>query len=221
MLTSGHQAADALTPFCWRKQKALSCHHNKSCFPVWPREIMLPRDVLFWAGPSACPLLPLHALLHLPHGTEWAVWAAVGYFRAFQAIFGSGCETLWAGRKGQALVSALIATPRLGMGTAGAWQGGGKPWDVHRKQPKESRGAAVAREDAQGRTVWREQCGECWRAAQIPWKHHPGDKGCVISCSRTAKLATPWPDPTAILAPRDCGAVGKVLAGHPRVLGSF
>jgi len=119
---------------------------------------MLPRDVFFWACVFARPSLPLHTLLRLPQGTGWAEWAAAGYFRAFRAILGSGCETPWAGGSGQALVSACRTTFGLGMAMAGAGQGGGKQWDVCRSQPKESPGSCRGQaggEGAGGRAAWR------------------------------------------------------------------
>lgn len=89
VLTSGHQAADdALTPFCWRKQKTLSRHCSKSCFPAQPREIMLPRAVLFWTGPSAWPPHPCtHSYVFLTalNGLRGQQWVILGLFKLFLA----------------------------------------------------------------------------------------------------------------------------------------
>lgn len=160
MLVGGRWAADVmLTPFCGRKQKALSRCHSNSCFSVQPGEIMLPRDVLFWAGPCACPPLPLHALLRLPQVTEWAEWAMACYFRAFQAILGSGCETLWAGRKGQAFVSALRATLGLGMFRAGWRKALGCPQKAAKGQPGSCRGQG-GWEDTRGCAAWQGAGGD-------------------------------------------------------------
>lgn len=71
----------------------------------------------------------LHALLRLPRGMEWSEWAEVGYFRAFPAILGSGCEALWAGQ-GQGLGSAVAA------GLDAGWGSRGPGFPSHRKPRK-------------------------------------------------------------------------------------
>lgn len=110
----------------WEEAEGVELSPQQLLFSCVAREVIFPRDELSWAGPSVCPPLPLHALLRLPKDSEGDEWAVVGYFRAFLAILGSSCEPLRAGRKRQALVSALKAMLELVMQMVGVGQGGRK-----------------------------------------------------------------------------------------------
>lgn len=50
----------------------------------------------------------------------------------------------------------------------------------------------------------------------LPWR-----QGLRDQLQQTSNLAAPWLDPAAILPTKGRGAAEKVLAGQPRVLGSF
>lgn len=147
----------------------------------------------------------------------------------FEAILGSGCETLWAGGKGRALVSALRDTVGLGMGTAGAGQGGGKPWDVHRKQPKESWGSCRGGAGwGGGGGVWTHvavwcsgEMGGVMERVPDPLGTLPQGQGLPGQLQQTSNVCCSRLDPAAIPPSRDCSAVERIPAGQRRVWGSF
>lgn len=91
-------------------------------------------------------------------------------------------------RKRQVLVPASRATAGLGMGVARTGQGGEKPWDGHREQPKENPGAVVARRAGKMPMAVQhggERGGMLGRLPSRPGIP-PWCKGCGISCWRAA-----------------------------------
>lgn len=141
----------------------------------------------------------------------------LGYFRASRAILGSGCETPWAGGKGQALVCTPRAAVGLGLGTAGMGRGGGKPWDGRRKPPRElprsCRGQA-GWEDTRGHADGGELEGRAGEGPGTPGT--PPGQGLQDRLQQSGGAGCSPLDAAAVLPTRE-----KVPAGQPGVLGTF
>lgn len=84
------------------------------------------------------PCMHSYVFLRVPNGLSGQWHVILGFFKLFWAVAVRHC-----GQAGRARLSFLLSEQRLGWGCSG--QGGGKPWDVRRKQPKDSLGAVVVR----------------------------------------------------------------------------
>lgn len=189
----GAGAADVtLAPFCGSKRRRCAVATATDVSLRGPGESYSHGTWFFGLVPPLAhpyPCTHSYVFLRVPNGLS-GQW--LGYFRASRAILGSGCETPWAGGKGQALVCAPRAAVGLGLGTAGMGRGGGKPWGGRRKPPRELPGSC------RGQAGWEDTRGHAagggpeGRAGEGPTSlEQPPGKGCGIGCSRAAVLAAP------------------------------